>query len=80
VRHYLQNNQRKSAGSVAYIKEHLPNRCKALSSNPSTTHTQTHTHTHTQSSGVPEFNSRHKTNKLDKHRKSKFVFLTQKLA
>jgi hypothetical protein len=34
---------------VIQVVEHLPNMCKALSSNPSTTHTHTHTHTNTHS-------------------------------
>jgi hypothetical protein len=33
----LQNNQSKKAGGMAQAVKHLPNKCKALSSNPSTT-------------------------------------------
>jgi hypothetical protein len=33
---HLQNNQSKRAGGVAQVVEHLPSKCKALSSNPKT--------------------------------------------
>jgi hypothetical protein len=47
ARPYLQNDQNKRVAGVTKVVQHLPSKCKALSSNSSTaTHTHTHTHTH----------------------------------
>jgi ribosomal protein RSM22 (predicted rRNA methylase) len=44
LRPYLKNNLKtKKARGITPLVEHLPNKHKALSSNPSTTHTHTHT-------------------------------------
>jgi hypothetical protein len=37
ARPYLQHNRREKAGAMAQAVKHLPSKCKALSSNPSTT-------------------------------------------